>query len=186
MRSRILAALAVAVTAVAGFSAAAGTAAASAPAHRNANSAFCNYSGTGKCMYDHGNGNAITAEPLSGAYNEIAYQRQDTGKCGGVVSSSCPFPLGSGLNNKYNGDWIVIIPVGINGGCMAAPAGVVISSGGCTGNGTDWVWDPTYTFINIHETFSGPETFLWSYAGSVGLTNSWNTGVNQFAFHQQP
>jgi hypothetical protein len=98
-------------------------------------------------------------------------QRMDVtqlNNCGGTVTHSCPFTVGSGLNNAYFGDTIVGITVQANSmSILANPNDVVLEA--FTGTGQVWVVDGFLTganagalFVNVAAADRGDPTLVCS------------------------
>jgi hypothetical protein len=101
----------------------------------------CNIQSPSLCMngYD-GNGGAVKADYLNPGSDPQVVDVTPLSNCGGTVTYSCPFKLGSGLNTQYYGDSIVSITNVANDMTYRSDSsgdGMVEAAGG--GNGQVWV-----------------------------------------------
>lgn len=125
---------------------------------------LCDAESSPLCMAGHdGLNGQITAQPHATGVAETIHIIPDTGMCNnGRVSAvtPCPFADGSGLNSKYNNDFIVQIQNADNKMFYRANGAHVVESN--NGDGQLWVQGTnhplageasnTQPFININET----------------------------------
>lgn len=105
-------------------------------------------------------GTAIVAYRQQNVENEGLIQNDDTSRCGGAVTSTCPFTKGSGFNSRYKNDPIVNLKwqaydncIGTNGTSRFTN----VINAACNGTGTDWV---------LHVSSPGSPEAIISVAGT--------------------
>ncbi len=138
---------------------------------------ICAQSGTGYCLNNWSGlvkmessgpaNNKFTLFPLQGYCNNGLVS---TGTGGNNPPPACPFPNGSGLNSRYDGDPIVEIAPSFSGPCIGTDNSEYANVGACPpgdgGTGSNiWVIGPecgtnSYYYINVY----------WS--GQHGNTNA--------------
>lgn len=173
----------------------------------NQGAAFCSQNGSGYCL---------NRNQCGGFGAKIIMWYHDFDNCEdfvpsvlnamcnyGKVSSTCPFTVGSGLNNRYLNQYIVAIQSQSNGGeCVATTSGGLGTVGACPNglgnggaNGSIFVWTNNRYVINrywsnynysIGEANApswmcspgsvGQQVLLYDDTGSAGICQ-WNYGL---------
>jgi hypothetical protein len=114
-------------------------------------------SGPQMCMWADGTvGDPITQEPYTGIYGDNVFTRTSGSFCtGGVVTSTCPFTVGSGMNTQLEGDSLVWLSA--NGTVAAADDLFYATQRTATGDsGTEWVEATAshggHYYINVYDS----------------------------------
>ncbi len=109
----------------------------------------------------------------------------------GDPGPACPFPVGSGLNSKYNGDYIIEIVSGTTSGCIGTDYAGFANVGPCpdyTGGAGSNIWvigpecdnDTGNYFINVY--WSGQH----SDADASSLISGGSIGAQAYVAFNDP
>lgn len=109
-----------------------------------------------KCLTYHADGAVLTNENFNGDQNNQHFLFVTTNACGGGrVTSTCPFDVGSGNNTRFQNDLILTLHAeSFSNECGDGFGnGNGVLAGACSGvNGTNWVQDGTFAFVNVFST----------------------------------
>jgi hypothetical protein len=105
--------------------------------------------------------------------------------CGNdVVSETCPFTKGSGLNSQFDNDPIVELYDADTNGCVGSSDDVYTTNQDCNGDGTVWI-DSGYSFINRAASDDENTAAYLCSTGTEGssavIQTNWESGYCQWA-----
>lgn len=148
---------------------------------------ICDFSGTAKCLSsNNGPGGVITNWVRDDSSGNQRWHLFTVDPCGngGTVSHTCPYPVGSGLNDQHFGDQLSdIVSATRTNRCAKGQDNGQITLGTC--GDTGYVWDNAgLSFVNVHEAGrqGTDEDILGNPTnGGMVVLNPWQSGFSQWA-----